>query len=280
MDGAPRVGEPEPEPEPELVLGSSLCIITGASRGLGRSLAVVLAPRLPAGSHLVLVARCGQRLREVERRVREAAPPAGGLRLSRVEADLSGEEGLRRVLGAVSGSQELDGAPERLLLVNNAGSLGDVTKFVVDFTKPSEVTDYLALNFTSSMCLTASLLKAFPKRENLHRVVVNISSLCAIQPFKSWSLYCSGKAAREMMFRVLAAEEPDVRVLNYAPGPLDTDMQKQARSETADHELRQTFATMHQEGQLIDCEDSARKLVNILLRDEFQSGAHIDYYDQ
>jgi len=47
---------------------------------------------------------------------------------------------------------------------------------------------------------------------------VNISSLCALQPFRSWALYCSGKAARDMMFRVLAAEEPDVRVLNYAPG--------------------------------------------------------------
>ncbi|XP_078411066.1 sepiapterin reductase-like [Cetorhinus maximus] len=275
MDGAPSVGEPRAD------LGRTLCIITGASRGLGRSLAMVLAPRLRAGSHLVLVARCAQRLRDVEGQVRGAALPAGGgLRLSRVEVDLGGEEGLQQVLGAASGSQELDGAPERLLLINNAGSLGDVTKFVVDFTKPSEVTDYLALNFTSSMCLTASLLKAFPKRENFHRVVVNISSLCAIQPFKSWSLYCSGKAAREMMFRVLAAEEPDVRVLNYAPGPLDTDMQKQARSGTADPELRQTFETMHQEGQLIDCEDSARKLVNILLRDEFQSGAHIDYYDQ
>ncbi|XP_020379539.2 sepiapterin reductase [Rhincodon typus] len=138
----------------------------------------------------------------------------------------------------------------------------------------------MALNFTSCMCLTAALLKAFPKRENFHRTVVNISSLCAIQPFKSWSLYCSGKAAREMMFKVLAAEEPDVRVLNYAPGPLDTDMQKQARSETADPELRQTFLTMHQEGQLIDCHDSSRKLVNILIRDDFPSGAHLDYYDQ
>ncbi|GCC16796.1 hypothetical protein chiPu_0020400, partial [Chiloscyllium punctatum] len=159
-------------------------------------------------------------------------------------------------------------------------SLGDLSKFVIDFTQPAEVSNYMTLNFTSCMCLTASLLKAFPKRENFHRTVVNISSLCAAQPFKSWSLYCSGKAAREMMFRVLAAEEPDVRVLNYAPGPLDTDMQKQARLETADSELRQTFLTMHQEGRLINCHDSAQKLVNILIRDDFPSGAHIDYYDQ
>ncbi|XP_067884773.1 sepiapterin reductase-like [Heterodontus francisci] len=273
MDGGVEV--------PELPdLGKSLCIITGASRGLGRSLAMVLIPRLRAGSRLVLVARCGASLREVERQVLEAALPGSGLGVSRVEADLSGEEGLQRVLSSVAGSQERDGPPQRLLLINNAGSVGDISKFVVDFTKPSEVSKYFDLNFTSAMCLTASLLKAFPKNENLQRTVINISSLCAVQPFKSWSLYCSGKAAREMMFRVLAAEEPDVRVLNYAPGPLDTDMQKQARSETADPELRQTFTSMHQEGQLIDCHESARKLLNIVARDEFESGSHIDYYDQ
>lgn len=47
---------------------------------------------------------------------------------------------------------------------------------------------------------------------------MNVSSLCAMKPFKNWALYCSGKAARDMMFQVLALEEPDVRVLNYAPG--------------------------------------------------------------
>ncbi|XP_051889111.1 sepiapterin reductase-like [Pristis pectinata] len=264
--------------EPRRLPGRSLCIVTGASRGLGRALALVLAGSLQPGSHLVLVARSGAALRELERQL--AAGAGAGLRLSRVEADLSGEQGLQSVLSSVSEARQTDGAPDRLLLINNAGSLGDISKFVVDFTKPAEVSSYMDLNFTSAICLTSLLLKAFPGRENFCRTVINISSLCAIQPFKSWSLYCAGKAAREMMFNVLAAEEPDVRVLNYAPGPLDTGMQEQARSETGDPELRRTFEAMHRRGQLIDCQESARKLVDILARDEFKSGAHIDYFDQ
>ena len=55
--------------------------------------------------------------------------------------------------------------------------------------------------------------------------VINITSLCALQPFKSWGLYCIGKAGRDMLFKVLAAEEPTIRVLSYSPGPLDTNMQ-------------------------------------------------------
>ena len=52
------------------------------------------------------------------------------------------------------------------------------------------------------------------------------------QPFESWGIYCAGKAAREMFHKTVAAEQKDkatFRVLNYAPGPLDTDMQREIR---------------------------------------------------
>lgn len=88
----------------------------------------------------------------------------------------------------------------------------------MDLADPAEMNSYWGLNLTSMLCLTSSILKAFPDSPGLHRTVVNISSLCAVQPFKGWTLYCAGKAAREMMFQVLAAEEPSVRVLSYAPG--------------------------------------------------------------
>lgn len=98
------------------------------------------------------------------------------------------------------------------------GSLGDISKSFLDLTDPAEINTYFAFNITSALCLTTAALQAFGKRPGSSRTVVNISSLCALKPFKNWALYCSGKAARDMMFQVLALEEPDVRVLNYAPG--------------------------------------------------------------
>lgn len=98
------------------------------------------------------------------------------------------------------------------------GSLGDVSRYVRSFTNKAEVDSYLSCNVSSCLCLTASILQAFPQCPGRRRTVVNISSLCAVQPFSSWVLYCTGKAARDMMFRVLAEEEPDLRVLSYAPG--------------------------------------------------------------
>lgn len=93
-----------------------------------------------------------------------------------------------------------------------------MTRFAKTFTDMSEVNSYLAFNVSSPLCLTAGVLGAFPRRDGLRRTVVNVSSICALEPYPSWVLYCSAKAARDMMFRVLAEEDPDLRVLNYAPG--------------------------------------------------------------
>ena len=45
-----------------------------------------------------------------------------------------------------------------------------------------------------------------------------------------------------MWFNVLAVEEPHIRVLSYAPGPLDTEMQMLARTVTGDQDMRDIFA--------------------------------------
>ncbi|NXN78953.1 SPRE reductase, partial [Bombycilla garrulus] len=199
------------------------------------------------------------------------------LRVQCVAADLGCEEGLRRAGAAL---QELLQDPSfgRLLLVNNAGSLGDISKSFQDFTDLQEINTYFAFNVGSALCLTSTALRAFGARAGCSRTVVNVSSLCALEPFPSWALYCSGKAARDMMFRVLAREEPGIRVLSYAPGPLDTDMQLLARTRTADAGMRQHFQRMKEKGQLIDSSVSAQKLLRLLQEDSFPSGAHVDFY--
>ncbi|NXN03698.1 SPRE reductase, partial [Sylvia borin] len=200
------------------------------------------------------------------------------LRVQCVAADLGCQEGLRRA-GAALRELLQDASFGRLLLVNNAGSLGDISKSFLDLTDLEEINTYFSFNISSALCLTSTALRAFGARPGGSRTVVNISSLCALEPFRSWALYCSGKAARDMLFRVLALEEPGIRVLNYAPGPLDTDMQLLARTRTGDPGLRQHFQRLQEKGQLIDCSVSAQKLLRLLQEDSFPSGAHVDFYD-
>ncbi|XP_007523740.1 sepiapterin reductase [Erinaceus europaeus] len=257
-------------------LGRAVCVLTGASRGFGRALAGLLAPLLAPGSLLVLSARSDEALRQVEA---ELGAGRLGLRVVRVPADLGAEAGLQQLLGCVRELPRPEGL-QRLLLINNAGTLGDVSKGFVDLADSAEVNDYWALNLTSTLCLTSNILKAFQDSPGLHKTVVNISSLCALQPFKGWALYCAGKAARDMMFQVLATEEPSVRVLSYAPGPLDTDMQHTARETSVDPELRLRLQELKTKGELVDCGLSAQKLLNLLQKDTFKSGAHVDFYDE
>ncbi|XP_032033251.2 sepiapterin reductase [Hylobates moloch] len=257
-------------------LGRAVCLLTGASRGFGRTLAPLLASLLSPGSVLVLNARNDEALRQLEA---ELGAEQSGLRVVRVPADLGAEAGLQQLLGALRELPRPEGL-QRLLLINNAGSLGDVSKGFVDLSDSTQVNNYWALNLTSMLCLTSSVLKAFPASPGLNRTVVNISSLCALQPFKGWALYCAVKAARDMLFQVLALEEPNVRVLNYAPGPLDTDMQQLARETSIDPDMRKGLQELKAKGKLVDCKVSAQKLLNLLQKDEFESGAHVDFYDK
>merc|ERR1712039_489236 len=87
----------------------------------------------------------------------------------------------------------------------------------------------LNLNVGSPYGLTCKFVEEMKSRSRCR--IINISSLCAVQPFPSWGPYCTAKAARDMFHKVLAEASKcagyDVKTLNYAPGPMDTHMMKQ-----------------------------------------------------
>ena len=123
--------------------------------------------------------------------------------------------------------------------------------------------------------------------------IVNISSICAIDPFSTMGVYCSGKAARDMFHKVLAKEyseddsdkstaeeKQQFKVLNWAPGPCDTEMTDVlSESPILDNKLHDYFESSKQNNTLVKPEDSAKKLVELLRNDKYESEAHIDYYD-
>lgn len=154
-----------------------------------------------------------------------------------------------------------------------------MSKGFVDLADPAEMNSYWALNLTSVLCLTSSILKAFPDSPGLSRTVVNISSLCAPHPFKGWTLHCAGKAAGNMMFQILAIEEPSVRVLSYAPGPwTKTRSSWPRRPPWTQTCKKKSLQEMKTKGELVDCKMSAQKLLSQLQKDMFKSRAHVDFY--
>ena len=75
-------------------------------------------------------------------------------------------------------------------------------------------------------------------------------------------------------------EKQQFKVLNWAPGPCDTVMTDVlSESPILDNKLHDYFESSKQNNTLVKPEDSAKKLVELLRNDKYESEAHIDYYD-
>ncbi|XP_042339138.1 sepiapterin reductase-like, partial [Plectropomus leopardus] len=100
-------------------LGRALCIITGASRGFGRTVAREMSRLVKPGSALVLTARSGDELRALQAELTGSEAGRAGLRVESVVADVGQMEGLQSVLQAAKEASPED--VDHLILVNNAG---------------------------------------------------------------------------------------------------------------------------------------------------------------
>lgn len=86
-----------------------------------------------------------------------------------------------------------------------------------------------------------------------------------------------------MYFRSLAVEEADedaqLTVLNYAPGPVQTEMTADIESNAASPELRELFKGMRTERTMLQPIDTTNRFIAVIEGGNYESGAHIDYFD-
>jgi sepiapterin reductase len=251
--------------------------------------------------HVVLIARDEQLLLENVRLVREKCGESTIITTTCHAVDLSDLNSLSTRLNDIFEPLKQHDY-DHCWLFNNAGSvepLGPTT--LLANGSIDELRRSIDLNVTASMWLSSMFAISFSSTARSVRIV-NISSLCAIEPFATMAVYCAGKSARDMFHAVLAKEmtgkddqkdnstTTDVeneqkarsafKVLNYAPGACDTTMTDVlADCTTLDAGLHDYFTSSKKECKLIDPADSAGKLIELLLKDEYVSGSHVDYWD-
>lgn len=258
------------------------CIISGASSGFGREIAIELSKGLREQNlRLVLLGRREAALLETKRLA--LARNAGSLDVIVIPCDLSKLEALPGV--AQAAFQRDTYCCDGFAFFNNAGDVGPLGS-VRENASVTALQSAIDLNVTSALYLSAAFAKSCmsPEHSSPKRcTLVNVSSLCALEPFASMSVYCAGKAARDMYHRVLSKEmkdEENFKVLNYAPGPMHTEMHRQIRtSDAVDTGLKAAFEESFRQKQTVDPNDSAKRLLGLILEDMFESGQHIDYYD-
>lgn len=261
----------------------TFAIITGASKGLGRCIAIQFSAEFSSGSVIVITARNKEGLKETaqlaidERRARKSS---GDVEIICVVSDLSNTEDIQNLVKS-SVQNHQNSSFTSAMLVLNFGTIGDISKEVCDFRDPDEISDYFKVNVAHIPVISGNFVDwATSGNRKVDTVIINVSSLGAIEPLLCFGLYSAGKAARDMMLKVLATENPSIRVLNWAPGPLgDTDMTKLVWSTSNRHNTDVTCRKRRDEGQYLTCKQSTAKLIHLLRNDSYKSGQHVDYYD-
>ncbi|MET8148536.1 SDR family NAD(P)-dependent oxidoreductase [Actinoplanes sp. NPDC049668] len=186
-----------------------VAIITGASRGLGLALTAGLAE---AGWRLVVDARGAG---ELAAAVARFDPD----RVVAVPGDVT--DGAHRN-ALIAAADRLGGAD---LLVNNAGILGPSPQPPLADYPLGALREVYEVNVVAPLALIQLALPGLRARRG---AIVNVTSDAAVEGYPGWGGYGSAKAAIEQASRVLAAEEPAVRVWWADPGDLRTRMHQEA----------------------------------------------------
>lgn len=91
---------------------------------------------------------------------------------------------------------------DRVVIVHNVGTIGDVSKFLNEMVEVDEWKQFYSVNFFLPAVLNAVIMNLFNNSTNTKKVVINITSIYGIQANAACGFYCSVKAAREMYFKV------------------------------------------------------------------------------
>ncbi|WP_426512507.1 SDR family NAD(P)-dependent oxidoreductase [Dactylosporangium sp. McL0621] len=178
-------------------------LVTGATAGIGRAVAVQLADR---GAEVVVHGRDPRRGAEVVAQIE-----GRGGRARFVAADLADADDVARLAAAAG---EVD------ILVNNAGmytSLGTPDTTAADFDR------HLAVNTRAPYLLVGALAPGMAKRGR--GAIVNVTSTAATSAAPVGTAYGASKAAMELLTRSWATEfgAAGVRVNGVSPGPVRTE---------------------------------------------------------
>lgn len=195
------------------ILAGRVALITGASRGIGRAVALRFAAE---GAHVVLTARTVGGLEEVD----DAVKAAGG-QATLVPCDLTDFEAVDTL-----GPALLERFDKLDIFVGNAGALGEMTPLTHYDAKAWH--DVFDVNVHANWRLIRTL-EPLLRRSDAGRAIL-VTSGAAAHPRAFWGAYAVTKAAVEALARVWASEleNTNVRVNLLNPGATRTGMRAAA----------------------------------------------------
>ncbi len=230
-------------------LTGKVALITGASRGIGRAIAVALAQK---GANVVI----NYAHNEEEAKKTQEMCKAYGVEAVIVRADVSNRDEVRKMVETVI---EKFGRID--ILINNAGILGNAIT-------PMEITEeewdrVININLKGAFLVTQEVLKHMKKGK-----IVNIASIAGKDGGTVGAHYAASKGGLiALTFNLARHLAPNILVNAVAPGPVDTDL--------ISPEIKEKLRKLSLTGEIAKPEDVAHAVV-FLLENDHITGELID----
>lgn len=184
-------------------------LITGASLGLGRALALELARR---GWSLIIDARHAEPLASTAQALSDLTS------VRAIPGDIGKAEHREQLVAAAASLGKLD------LVINNASDLGGSP---LPQLRDLDSTAYEQL-LRTNLVAPQQLIRAVLPYLEPHAVIINVSSDAGVDHYETWGGYGSSKAALDHQTLTWAAEEPDFTWYSLDPGDMRTAMHQAA----------------------------------------------------
>ena len=198
-----------------MLLKNKVVLITGASQGLGKHLALGF---LREGAHLFICSRSIEKLKKVVKELKELKSEDQKIYFSNID---------------ISKENEVDDLLDRVLyhfrkidiLINNAGILGPIGSF--ENSNWKEWQNVINTNLSGSAYLIYKFTPLFKKQSK--GCIIQISGGGATAPFPYFSAYAASKVAIVRFIETIALELKDYNITAncISPGVLNTKMQQQ-----------------------------------------------------
>jgi glucose 1-dehydrogenase len=224
-------------------------LITGASRGIGRAVALKLAA---AGAKIAV---CGSShaheldslVQEVSQLGGQAIPLVGNLQLENTPADL--------VTQAVSHWGGLDAV---------IGNAGITAPGLLATLSPAQWDQIFTVNVRAQWLLARA---AYPHLQTSQGSLVYVASMCGVQPYPGGGAYSSGKAALIMLARQLAQEwaTDRIRVNCVSPGFVRTPLTQAMFDQPEVRAAREALVPL---GRIAESDQDIAGIVQFLINPE------------
>ena len=228
-------------------MSQKVAIVTGASRGIGKSIAKSLAEK-----DFIVIANYNKSEDEAKKLKNESS------NIDIFKADVSRREEVKKLVDyTIKKYGRID------VLVNNAGI--DQEKMFQDITD-EDWNKVINVNLYSVFCVTQETIKNM--LQNKSGCIINISSIYGISGGSCEVHYSIAKAGIDGLTKSLAKEvgPSNIRVNSIAPGAIDTDMNAFVSEEEWKEIIGDT--PLEKKGQPIDI----TRCVKWLIEDEYTTG--------